>query len=224
MFCNLFSTSDNQCKYHPNSYARDTDKSIVTPDGRYDFTRFSAYEESVIKQVLINSRKKYPPIYQAIGLANESEVIVYKPRYVLFEIITIKYQDSVNPLDMATVSFAYQSKGAHYRKEALRYYEAAKDNLNLSELNEFSCISVLSFMSKIADVYEREHEYQKAIECFQIIVRTNEGNTEYFRQRIEDLRIKKITPVRRRKISQRQTELEEQVHLSAIKYMSLFYE
>lgn len=212
---------DNPYKYYPEEYAQDSSQSIIDSDGIYDLTRFSAHEESIIKQVISNVRKKYPEKYRAIGLANESYVIVYKPRYVLFEIIILKYKDSTSPLDMVAVSFAYCSKGAQFRSEALRYYEAVRDKINFDELNEFASVSILSYITKIAETYEKEHEYKKAAECYKYVYDSGEGNSQYFADKITELSTKELKPLRKRKIGEKQIKFEENVTLSAKRYIDL---
>ena len=109
---------------NPESVRQDPGLSIVTEDGRYDLSRFSRHEEAVIYTVLRNAwTGKYPEKMKGLGLANETYPIVYKPRYVLCEIIVQKYSESKNPFDILAVATAYRMKGAAYREESIRYYE-----------------------------------------------------------------------------------------------------
>ena len=216
---------DNPFDYYPDSYSQDSSQSILTQNNRYDLTRFSAHEESIIKQAVNNAKRKYPERYRSIGLANESYVIVYKPRYVLFEMIVIKYRESTNPIDLAAVSFAYESKGAFFRKYAIQYYEAAKDRISYKELNKFASVSAFSYLSKIEEAYEKEHEYEKAIECLKILIKSKQGNSEYFRDKIKSLQEKQTEnkPKRKNKMSDSQALFEEQVHIAAEKYIDKFW-
>ena len=109
---------------NPESVRQDPGLSIVTEDGRYDLSRFSRHEEAVIYTVLRNAwTGKYPEKMKGLGLANEAYPIVYKPRYVLYEIIVQKYSKSKNPFDILAVATAYRMKGAAYREESIGYYE-----------------------------------------------------------------------------------------------------
>lgn len=216
---------DNPFDYYPDSYSQDSAKSIIAPNNRYDLTKFSAHEESIIEQAINNVKRKYPERYHSIGLANESYVIVYKPRYVLFEIIVTKYRESKNPIDLVAVSFAYESKGAFYRKDAIRYYEAAKDRILYKELNKFASVSAFSYLSKIAGAYEKEHEYEKAIECLKVLIKSKQGNSAYFKDKIKSLQEKQTENKQKRKsiMSDSQALFEEQVHIAAEKYIGKFW-
>lgn len=216
---------ENPYDYYPDRYLQDSEKSILTPNNHYDLTRFSAHEESVIKQAVNNVKRKYPEKYSAIGLANESYVIVYKPRYILFEMIVIKYKESKNPLDLVAVSFAYESKGAFYRKDAIKYYETVKDRISYKELDKFASVSAFSYLIKIAEAYEKEHEYDKAIECLKILIKLKTGNIKYFRDKINALQEKRAEnkPKRKSRMPDSHALFEEQVHVAAEKYIDKFW-
>ena len=110
------------------------------------------------------------PFYYAMG------------SYILFDVIVIVFGDSKNPFDQIAVSFAYIQKGAYYRKNAIEYFETAIDQVPLSELNRFASVSELSMFTKIAEVYEKEHEYEKAIYWLKVLIKRRIGNTLYFMQ------------------------------------------
>lgn len=96
---------DNPFEFYPEAYEQDSNQSIVK-DGRYDMTRFSEGEDRTIKQIIDQANRKYTKTYRAIGLANESYPVVYKPRYILFDVICIVFGDSDSPFDQLAVSFA----------------------------------------------------------------------------------------------------------------------
>lgn len=145
---------------------------------------------------------------------------MYKPRYILFEIIVQLYKETTDPLDLVAVSFAYESKGAIKRKKALEYYEKAKKYINLWELNEFSSVSVPSYFLKIAKAYESEHKYKEAMECLKIVEICKECNTKLIKEKISRLKgISEVKPVWKRKTSEKQIEFENDVTNAALYYI-----
>lgn len=214
---------DNPYDYYPECYAQDRDKSILTSDQRYDMTRFSTHEDKVIRDVIAQANKKYPSKYRGIGLANESHVVIYKPRYILFDVVVIAFGDSENPLDQIAVSFANIQRGAYYRKDAIRYFEAAIDRVPLSELDRFSSLSVLSMLVKISEAYEREKEFDKAIYWLKILIERKVGNTLHFQEKIDKMEsyINSGKPIRKRKIQRKQSEFDRQSYEAALRYAAL---
>lgn len=214
---------DNPYDFYPEYYNQETSESILTPDGRYDTTRFSAHEDKTIRNVIAQANRGYASKYRGIGLANESYPITYKPRYILFDVIIIAFGDSENPLDQIAVSFAYIQKGALYRKDAIRYFETAIDRVRLYELDGFASVSVLSILTKISETYEREHEYEKAIHWLNVLVERKSGNTPYFQEKIEKLRerAEKGKPLRKRKVPREQLEFDKQTYEAALQYAVL---
>ena len=68
----------------------DAPTSVIDENGRYDLKRFSRQEYSTIKNILATVERKYPAALRSMGLVNESYPIVYKPRYILFDIVVYK--------------------------------------------------------------------------------------------------------------------------------------
>lgn len=110
-------------------WVQDSNKSIVNNKGTYDLTKFSIHEADTVWHVLDVVSRKYPQEYQSLGIVNESYPIKYKARYVLFEIVILKYGQSDNPMDKFAVAMSYQSKGAHYRSIAIKYFEESINHL-----------------------------------------------------------------------------------------------
>lgn len=148
---------ENPYDYYPEDYVQDKNKSLLTDDGKYDMIRFSVHEDWTIRNVIAQANKKYSIKYRGIGLANESYPVVYKPRYILFDVIVIVFGDSKNPFDQIAVSFAYIQKGAYYRKNAIEYFETAIDQVPLSELNRFASVSELSKSVLFSGFFSKEH-------------------------------------------------------------------
>lgn len=195
-------------KYIPdNSWIQDSDKSI-TNNGKYDLKNFSEHESATIKHVLSVAREKYPDEYQAIGLANESYQIKYKPRYILFEIIILLYEKSESDIDKFAVSLAYASKGAYYRKKAIEYFEESEPYISGDFMQDFLSYMPLHVYTIFADIYEKEHEYKKAIDCIKIAQNYGEPGNPNFDNRISNLLEKQQTNPKRRETKQSQSSIE----------------
>ena len=156
--------------YYPEQYPQDPRNRIIGPDNKYDLTRFSKEEDSTIRTAIDFSNKKYPDKYKAIGLVSETYGIVYKPRYVLFRIVEIKYKDSDNPLDILAASFAFGESGAAHREEAIKLFEKSYRKIDKRELLKFDSFFPLLLLTKFAEWYEKEHKYNQAIEILQELI------------------------------------------------------
>ena len=153
---------------HPAVISQSSSDSIITSDGRYDMTRLSAEEERVVRSVIrIAKSGKYPEEAQGIGLANEAYSIIYKPRYILHEIIIQKYADSNNPLDMLAVAAAYKTKGSYGRTQAIRYYElwlSRRDEYYQKIAESFFFDAREPFFSyNLAQLYMQEYRLDEAL-------------------------------------------------------------
>lgn len=194
-------------------------QSVTTDDKKYDMTRFSKHEEWVINSVLSAAERKYKGNYAAIGLANECYPIMYKPRYVLFEVLIQRYSKSNIPLDKIAVAFANWSKGARYFGEAAKLFEDAKNNVDWKKVHEFSSFG--SFFSSFSEMYEKMHEYNKAIECMRLSLKYENLNREYSKKRILLLEDKQRTwkPYKPRRMSKDQEKFENLVSIAAERYV-----
>lgn len=189
-------TVDRYGTYSPDAYNQDTTKSVVDENGRYDLKRFSKQECDIIKSVLSSVEKKYPREFRAMGLANEAYPIVYKARYVLFDIIIVRYENSPNALDKLAVALAYESKGAYFRKEAISYFEASIKELDKDMLNKFLSYMSASLFMKFSELYEKEHDYKKAIYYAKKSRASKGASKEYCTERISALEKKLENPPR----------------------------
>lgn len=152
----------------PQSVYQNTDKSIVNEKGIYDFTRFSKNELNTIASVIKNAESgKYPPRLIGLGLANEAYPIIYKPRYIVHEIIIQKYKYSKNPYDMLAVAAAYSSKGAMFRENAIKYYELYLSKANVIQKERakkyFFRANEPFFSHHLAELYEQTYQFDKAL-------------------------------------------------------------
>ena len=152
---------------HPFTIEQDTNQSIVK-NGYYDLTCLSEHEKQVVYTVLKNSHSgKYPKRLYGLGLANESYPIIYKPRYILFDIIIQLYKDSKNPYDLLAVAIAYETKGYYYCQQAIAYYEAFISKANFFQKKKakecFFEINEPYFSNKMSKLYESVNAFDKAL-------------------------------------------------------------
>ena len=196
---------------------QDRNQSIFTSDGKYDLTRFSPHEISTIKRVLATVDKKYPDEYKSLGLANESYCIKYKPRYVLFEMIIQMYSKSQNYIDKLAVALAYESKGAHFRKQAINYFEQAEEYIEIELMRDFVSYMPLYIYTTFSKLYEQEHDYSKAILYLEKAKAWGAPKNTYFDDRINELLEKINTPskIRNMKIPESKIAFERDVEAAA---------
>lgn len=185
--------------YYPDTYSQDAQKSVLEPDRKYDLKRFSSHEADIIQRVLKTTDKKYHHLLRSLGLVNESVPIKYKPRYVLFDIVILKYEKSQNMVDRLAVALAYETKGAFFRKQAISYFEDSIKHVDRDILDLFHACSTVAVYTKFGDVYEKEHEYKKAISCFKKARSLKGASKEYLSERINKLEKKLENPPKGRK-------------------------
>lgn len=198
------------------TWLKDSGQSL-TKNGVYDLKDFSQHEIDTIKHVLMIVTQKYPKNYRSLGLANESYIIKYKPRYILHEIIILKYCQSDNFIDKFSVALAYASKGAAYRQYAIKYFEESEKHISPKIMDNFVSYMPLHVYTMFAKLYEQEHDFRKAIYYTKIAKRYGNPNNPYFDIRINELLQKAEKGVRKRsrKISTEQIEFEKDVTCSA---------
>lgn len=207
--------------YYPEEYKQDPTKSIIGLDNKYDLTRFSQHEAEIVRRVLLVTKDKYPPEYQSLGLVNESYVITYKPRYVLFEIAVIKYRDSSNAYDKFAAAFAFANKGAEYRLAALEEFEESIGNVSISVLDKFSSFSFESTCVLFSKLYEQEWKFDNAVYWLKMASRRGTLNAGFLNERIKEVQTRKENAdqtgkkKRNRKISLENEQFERDVHNAA---------
>ncbi len=167
---------------------------VLTSDGRYDLTVFSQGEAQEVIDTINYAKKNYCENEFALGLYNESYGKVYKPRYVLFEIIIQLYKNSDSNIDKFAVALAYAQQGAAYRKEALRYFEVSEHHVDFNKLSRFSSISALNVYSSFTKIYESEGRYLEALRCNKQAMDLPDANISYFKKRENVLMAKACSP------------------------------
>lgn len=145
------------------NWIQDSAQSIITSDGRYDLKHFSKHETDTINHIVRVVKEKYPLELRSMGFANESSLIKYKPRYVLWEMLVQLYKDSTNPIDKFACSLAYEARGAMYRKNALQKFEESINYITPEFMQQFISCTPLCVCMKFSRLYENNHEYEKAI-------------------------------------------------------------
>lgn len=208
--------------YYSLVSCQDSSQSVIDEHGRYDLQHFSEHEADFIKRILLEVDRKYPEEYRSMGLANESYVVTYKPRYVLFDIVILRYENSADPIDMMAVALAYESKGAHFRQEAIFYFEKAIQSVDKCVFSQFSSYTLDQIYLKFAELYEKEHQYKQAIYYFELAKSSGKLEKEYIDQRITKIREKIANPPRTRKSKKPDyyDEFEKNVRRAAIAFDS----
>lgn len=215
--------SGNKYLYYPEDYIQDKNKSIIDKNQKYDLTKFSAHEISIIRQVLEIVKRKYPPNLRALGLVNEIYPIVYKPRYILFEIAVILYSNSIVPEEQLAAAFAYSQKGAMFRVNAINLYEKSINFVDFKTLDLFSSISSASICLNLAELYEKEHKYDEAIIWLKKTAKIGTLNSQYLLNKISQIEDKKgKTKQRKRKPSSNAILFDQQVHDAAMRFVKKF--
>lgn len=173
-------------KIQPEQYQQYSNESI-TANGHYDLTRLSAHEKQTIRNVLMESNSKYTELYRGIGLANEAYGVLYKPRYILHEIIILKYSDCDNPLDRLAVALAYETKGAQYREQAILFFEDSINRVNRNDLNLFAAFQPLFLYNKLSVLYEKEHRFDEALKSAEMAIKELDFDAPYYYLRVGDI-------------------------------------
>ena len=212
-------------KYHCDfTWEQDSSQSIVTQDGLYDLKHFSQHEADTIKHVFNVAKNTYPSKYQAIGLANESYQIKYKARYVLFETIILLYGDSEKATDKFAVALAYETKGAFFRKQAIDYFENSEKYITPEFMSNFISYSPLHVYTMFASLYEREHDYEKAIHYTKLAKKYGTPNNSYYDVHINELYEKQARKPKRRKAKMPESQIQfEKDVVEAAKYFLKFF-
>jgi hypothetical protein len=160
----MLNSSTAKDSYILPDYIKQDSNDSVTIDGFYDMEHISFGEKDVVVQVLHNAKRKYPNKFQSIGLYNEGNPIMYKPRYLIFQIIILKYENSHSPIDQFAVALAYATKGSYGRQKAIEHLESAMKNIQPGDLEEMSRYTLLwKAFSDFSDIYEHECEYDLAL-------------------------------------------------------------
>ena len=164
----------------------------IKEDGGYDFTVLTDDERNYIEEKLSEAERKYSEPYAAIGLSFVSATTVYKPGYILPQIVILRYSDSENPLDMLAVAIAYSKKGAYFRKQAIEYFEKYYTNPVPAKIPnaDYALFDERNLKLTLADLYEKEYEFEKAILTLRNYYKTIGKKDEVIVDRIGQILVK----------------------------------
>lgn len=194
--------------YFAHDVEQDTNQSVVDVHGRYDMTRFSRNEVDTIVSVILAAKRYYPPKYFSLGLVNESFCIVYKARTILHEIIIQLFLPSDDPVDMFAVALAYSTRGAAFRPHAIRFFEKSISQITADFMSMFFHTQPYYVYSLFSSLYEKEHDYGKALYYLRLAQSFNDDPFIDLSKRIALLEEKKLNPPRRRPRKQSQEDIE----------------
>lgn len=222
---NQFEKSIKVPKYLADiEWYQDSNQSILTINHRYDLKHFSQHESATIEHVIEIVNKNYPLKLRSIGLANESSIIKYKPRYVLWEILIQLYSESFNPVDEFACAIAYESKGALYRRNALNKFEKCIKYISPEFMQQFISFSPLCIYMMLSRLYEKEHEYDSAILYTKLAKNYSNMDNTNFDKRINELLKTQSRNPRKRKYNPSKETLEFESDIkSAAKYFITKY-
>lgn len=190
-------TQDNNFKWVSGVgeyVVQDSLKSIVV-NGIYDFDNLSDEELNTILTVLRNTYSgKYTKDFLALGLSIETYHIVYKPRYILNEIIIQRYSCSKSPYDNLAVAFAYQTKGAMFYKETVQFYEKFLNSVSEKDKKllqtKFILTSEPSLSNSISIAYEHIYDFENALKYAIEAEKYNTMNLPYYPKHIGSIYLK----------------------------------
>lgn len=213
---------DNPFRYYPEYYVQDKNQSIITERGRYDLTRFSAHESKIVRDVVFTSIQKYPSALQSLGLVNESYVITYKPRYVLFEIAEILFENSLRPEDRVAAAFAYAQRGAIYREKSIFLFENSIDYVSFRTLDQFASINSAALYLTMAELYEKEKQYEDAVYWIGKAIKRGGLNNAYLIGKMKYLKENPPKGRRMSKPSEAGAEFDSKVHRAALYFIEKY--
>lgn len=151
-----------------NTPSKNSIPSPQASDGFYDFSFLDKNELATISTVLRSANSKYTPEMTGLGLVIESASVVYKPRYVIQEIIIQKYKHSENPFDVLATALAYLSKGAQFRSSAIecfeKYFRSADASQRRLAAKYCPAASEPLVLLNLAELYEKENRLDEALE------------------------------------------------------------
>lgn len=137
-------------------------------DGGYEFSCISPDENETIISAL-RTADQAPANQRGIVLAFITEAIVYKPRYVISQIIIEYGKYSEYPLDRLAKAIAFSRKGAAFRKDAISDFEEyfnRPDIDNMPVRNGRKIYSDAHIFVTLAELYEKEYQFEKALDTW----------------------------------------------------------
>lgn len=141
----------------------------VNEDGGYNFTCVTAEENEIVLSVL-RKANEYPLDQRGIALAFFSEGVTHKPRYIINQIIIEYAELSGTPLDVVAEFIALSRKSSKFRPKALEVFESVSKALRFPAAPYAQDRTMYSWnllYLYAAELYEKEYQYDKAIEAIE---------------------------------------------------------
>lgn len=168
-------------------------------NGIADFKNVSEEDKEYIEEKLSLVNKRYGNDV-AIGLAYESIASIGLARHIFDFAIILKTGSSDYINDVAAKAIALSREGVYYRRQAIqafeRFFEIETENfVEDKTVNVENSIAVTLFSdwflhSELSMLYEREYEFDKAIDQLRLCIKYSEGRNPADFTRIGDILIK----------------------------------
>lgn len=149
------------------------------PDGGYNFTCVTSEENAEILS-LLKSAAEYPADQRGIALAFYSESAIYKPRYIINQIIIEYAEQSGTPLDTVAEFIAFSRKSSNFRTKALEVFESVPKTLCFPPTpygNDTAMYSWSRLYLIAAEIYEKEYQFEKALNAIKKCSKYNWNKT-----------------------------------------------
>ena len=138
--------------------------------GEYNFKCITEEENQEIIAILKATIDEFQEPYIGIGLAFKSEAAVYKPRYILNQIIIEYCSNSYNKFDILAKAIAFSRKSAKYRSLALSEFEKYFSSHEIAEMPQKNGLPIYSeyrLFCVMAELYEKEYQFESALYCLE---------------------------------------------------------
>lgn len=139
--------------------------------------KLSEQENEFIDLFLKNSLEYYKDYERAILMSSSTEIVLRNARRILNNIIAEAYKDSASPMDNLAVALTYARMYATERPLAIEYFERWLKTPELPPKTKFKAYMECELYEPIdsytpwriysifANIYEREYQFEKAIQC-----------------------------------------------------------
>lgn len=138
-----------------------TNVSVNKTNEYYQFDTINEDEQNLIMKIIKMSNKADIKSLEFYSLSNN---VIYKCRYILFELMVLKYKDSPLLYDQLVTGLAYKEKGAFYRPAAIEYIQNYVDKANNEDwfrVNQL--IPKSSILLILSELYEKEYDFTSAL-------------------------------------------------------------
>ena len=137
----------------------DENAATVLPNGGYNFACVTPEENDTIIS-LLSQANEFPYAQRGIALAFLSENTVYKPRYIVNQILIEYGAQTDGKLDKAAEVIAYSRNGSAYREKAIKTFEQLDASMTFPP-----SVSGLEMYSWSRLYYEKEYQFENALKA-----------------------------------------------------------